>query len=92
VKPKTDTVNTITSTKNDMEISKEAIERANLCSKNKACLRENGENCPVVSEIASGPIIVIKKKAEPCYYYTHFGYNGFCKCPVRKEVYRKYKK
>lgn len=75
-----------------MEIDKETLENACFCTKNKSCLDDLKEACPVVADITDELIFVSKKRSAECGYYVNFGYGGFCNCPVRKEIRRKYNK
>jgi len=75
-----------------MEIDKDTIENACFCNKNKSCLDNPKNLCPITADITDELIFVSKQKSPECGYYVNFGYGGFCNCPVRKEIYRKYKK
>lgn len=75
-----------------MEINLQTSKNATHCVKNKVCLKKPENLCPVLCEVANGMLVVLKRSPEKCEHHVHFGYNGFCNCPVRKDIYRKYKK
>ncbi len=78
--------------KEKLDIDANIVKSATSCAKNKACLENPGSVCPVVSPVSDDLIFVSKKSTQNCSYFSPYGYSGFCKCPVRQEIYKKYKK
>lgn len=83
---------TIMANKKKIKINEQVSKKATSCSRNKVCLEHPEEVCPVISNISEGMIFVSKKNVRSCPYYVPFGYDGFCNCPVRQEIYNKYNK
>jgi hypothetical protein len=64
------------------------------CEKGFSCLKEGrGDCCQVVELDAKGNLYVECNKPvnAHCYYSYHVGKRPACTCPVRKELYLKYK-
>jgi hypothetical protein len=76
----------------NLKIDEEIIKSADLCPKDKACLKNPKDLCPVISCVSDDMLLVSKNNVRNCDYHIPFGYNGFCKCPVRQAIYKKYKK
>ncbi|MEI2635582.1 MAG: hypothetical protein V9E92_01805 [Methylotenera sp.] len=75
-----------------IEISEDIKALATLCKHDFACLKS--ENYPLckVQDCINGKVHFIEcKDHDPCVYKTSFGYGHICNCPVRKEIYNKYK-
>jgi hypothetical protein len=76
-----------------LEIDEEIINKATKCNKHFACLNDKGHSCCKVVHIIQDSLCFIDPdKWQHCNYYTAFGYSDICNCPVRVEIYRKYKK
>ncbi|MDD5681187.1 MAG: hypothetical protein PHI59_08115 [Candidatus Omnitrophica bacterium] len=68
------------------------LEGAWLCLRNKECLKNPDVTCPAIADVSEELIFIKKKNTRTCNYYVPFGYDGFCTCPHRKELFKKYKK
>lgn len=75
----------------NIEIDDDIIKKTTKCGKKFSCLcGEITQLCKV--EECMGEIIFIKYKEQNlCKYRTYFGYSQVCTCPVRKELYYRYK-
>lgn len=80
------------SSEKKLQINTETLAGASSCPKDKCCLTNPDNLCPVISDISDDLIYVSNKKLTSCCYHVRFGYNGFCNCPVRKEIYKRYNK
>jgi len=76
--------------KTDIKIDEDISKTATMCKKNLSCL--SGSDICKVEFCVEGQIHFIKcMNLEPCHYRMPFGYSFVCKCPVRKELFNKYK-
>jgi len=76
-----------------MEIDDKIIKAAVNCKRCFACLAGGGKmNCKVESSIRNELLFVKCLTKDPCNYKSSFGNKNICKCPVRIEIFRKYKK
>lgn len=71
------------------EIQKETMLSATRCDKNFNCI-DCSPSCKVESFVGNS-VIFVSKLERRCNYYQEFGYGCVCKCPVRLEIYKKYK-
>ncbi|CAG0996542.1 hypothetical protein METP2_02955 [Methanosarcinales archaeon] len=72
-----------------IKIDEEILKKVN-CKKNLSCL--SGTDICKVELCIDGKIHFIKCiNLEPCHHRISFGYSFICKCPVRKELFNKYK-
>ena len=74
------------------EISDEIKKLATKCENSIACtIQEKKELCKVESCV-DNEVFFVKCLHEPfCPYKQTFGYSFFCTCPVRQEIFKKYK-
>ena len=73
-------------------VDKTIIDKAIHCDKNHACLtEENHPSCKIASCVGN-KIHFVEKLERDCKCYQEFGFSFICNCPVRIEIYRKYKK
>ncbi len=72
------------------EICEEIREEATRCRKGKICL-ESEADCRVVDSIADKVFFVEGEGGRSCCYCLSFGHSIYCNCPVRQELYRKYR-
>ena len=72
-------------------ISDEALEDATQCKKDFSCLGSEGDCCKVAVCVEKEVLFIKNKEITPCPYKESFAYGFICKCPVRKELYNKYK-
>ncbi|MBI5674488.1 MAG: hypothetical protein HZC48_01505 [Nitrospirae bacterium] len=78
----------------DIEISEDLTVQAVKCATSLGCIKDKDyELCRVVRSANGGGVIFIEcKETKHCNYKNPFGYSlSFCSCPVRKEIYKKYK-
>ena len=77
-----------------MDIDKKIISLTTKCGKKFKCLHsDKGAYCKVESFLPCMELVVAKCPAnENCNYVLNSGDAGFCACPTRIEIFRKYKK
>ena len=77
-----------------MEIDKSILDKSRECEWGFACLTNENHHCfHCIKEVAAnGKVLFTKCAHTTCGYLTHFGSNKICGCPVRNEIYWKYKK
>ncbi len=77
-----------------MEIDEKIIENATKCEKHFACLNNKHHKCCEIHICITDEICVIRhdEAKNSCNYCTCSGYSQVCHCPVRVEIYNKYKK
>ena len=61
------------------------------CKKNFSCLSGETPICSVELSIENKILFIKCVSKEPCSYRVPFGYSDVCICPVRKELYNRYK-
>ena len=78
--------------KMDIIIDEETIEKTTNCDKNFNCLsNELHVYCPV-KRCVDGKVHFIKcLEGNSCTYMLRFGDSYMCTCPVRKEIFKRYK-
>ncbi|MCI5162639.1 MAG: hypothetical protein D3917_11610 [Candidatus Electrothrix sp. AX5] len=73
-------------------VSNKTKSMAAKCKKKTSCLEKKGEEiCEVKKCLLESALYVIFNKKEPCNYHYSIGGDSFCGCPVRKEIFKKYK-
>ena len=76
-----------------IEINEDIIKAATKCEKGFSCLSDNLEESCKVEYCVSNTVYFVKcLSAAHCSYKEPFGEGYFCTCPIRKEIYDKYKK
>jgi hypothetical protein len=74
------------------EIDNDIKGLATLCKSNLACLESDCHTICIVKDCINGKVHFIECKDQNfCTYKKSFGHNHICTCPVRKEIYNKYK-
>lgn len=74
-----------------MEIKESIKNKANKCSKDFNCLRNEGHVICEIETCINNKVHFIKCKSDlSCNYKTYFGDSYVCTCPVRIEIYTKY--
>lgn len=74
------------------EIDKKTVKLAKLCGKGVSCLKSERDDLCKVRLCIEGKIHFIEcMNEEICAYQKDFGGSKYCDCPVRKEIYNKYK-
>ena len=74
-----------------MGIDKKIIKETTQCNKNFECLKNNFFCMGKVENCINKKIIIIDCP-ESCKYKMSFGNASICNCPIRKEIFDKYKK
>jgi len=75
------------------EIDKMIIDQAKDCDRNFECLTDPDQPSCKVSECLNDNVHFLVELCRPCLYFLKWGFNDhICTCPVRKEIYNKYKK
>lgn len=74
-----------------MEIGVGIQSAATKCIFDYACLNENGHEICKVKDCINNKLLFVDKSECTCSYSMHFGSEFVCNCPVRKEIYFKYK-
>jgi hypothetical protein len=65
---------------------------ATRCQHSLACLQGGASLCPVEKEVGDQSIFVTCLKEGRCPYQHRFGNSCYlCTCPVRQDIYRKYR-
>lgn len=76
----------------DISVSDEAIKATTKCRKFFSCLKEKDRNFCAVANCINEEILFMKTlKNACCPYQQAFGNEFLCDCPVRKEIFVKYK-
>lgn len=71
-------------------VSEKTLKETNGCKGSYDCLKNPKETtCKVLSAIKN-ELIFVDGKGLPCNYFFNFGNGGYCKCPVRQELYNRY--
>ncbi len=65
--------------------------KADLCEFNHACLHDPNFKFCKVERCVNNKVYFVQKENKHCPYARTFGYSFHCICPVRKEIYDKYK-
>ncbi len=73
------------------ELSGEIIAKANKCKRNYACLNEKTPPLCSVSDCVNCEIHFISTQTSYCPYFLYFADEVICTCPVRKELFNKFK-
>ncbi len=74
-----------------IEIDKEILDKTTKCDFNFSCLSNSKHQHCKIKEIVPGSYIITECQNGECSYFLSFGKGGFCLCPVRQEIYKKYK-
>ena len=76
-----------------IEIDDEVRDRTTECEEAYACiLNVNHTTCKADQTKSNGSFFIECKEAVCCNYRVSYGFSSYiCTCPVRKEIYRKYK-
>ncbi|HCE43880.1 MAG TPA: hypothetical protein DET40_10065 [Lentisphaeria bacterium] len=76
----------------EINISDEAMKAASKCPNGLSCLEDQGGNlCKVASCIAGEFIFITGENNKPCPYRHVSETMNICLCPVRRELYIKYR-
>lgn len=75
-----------------MEIDEKIIKKATRCEKQFACLNNKQHVCCEIFMLINNEICVIREAERYVCKYKENGFSEICSCPVRIEIYNKYKK
>lgn len=76
----------------DIKISEDIKKDTTECKKNFSCLScERKDLCKIEKFITNNLIYIEYMNKRYCTYQMSFGSNYVCNCPVRKELYNRYK-
>jgi len=76
-----------------MEIDQKIIAKTVRCEKNFACLTNpNHVLCKINYNVNALVYFIDSIDRLPCPYKNSFGFTSFCTCPVRIEIFKKYRK
>ncbi len=75
----------------NISISESARNAATRCKKKFSCLKDK-KKCCEVEDCINDSVLFVKSTYNPsCPYQQLFGNEFICNCPVRKELYDKYR-
>lgn len=76
----------------DITVSDTAKSMASRCRKKLSCLEgKKRKICEAQKCMLESALYIIFDKKESCNYHYSVGGHSFCGCPVRKEIFKKYK-
>jgi hypothetical protein len=75
----------------DIKVDDNIIEQTTKCRKNFSCLSGETPIYSVESNINNKIHFIKCVNNKSCSYILSFGYSFICTCPVRKELYNRYK-
>jgi len=76
----------------DIRISDRARKATTRCKKGFSCLKEGKVNFCAVDDCINDEVLFVKSTYNAsCPYQQRFGNEFICNCPVRKELYDKYR-
>jgi hypothetical protein len=77
----------------EIEISDDILQSATRCQQDFSCLSGQTSHLCKVKYAVGLTVLFIEKPVDdkPCGYQASFGYHLVCNCPVRNEIYRRYK-
>ena len=76
----------------ELSVGDEFREKVCRCRKQQCCLEGATESlCRVIDCVAEKVFFVHGEDGHSCSYCLSFGDSHYCNCPVRQELYRKYK-
>lgn len=74
------------------EVDKRVFNKTLQCKKNFNCVKTSNHECCKVEHCVNNQVHFVKcPDAVICNYKMNFGGSSFCSCPVRKEIYNKYR-
>lgn len=76
----------------ELQVSLEARRATKMCPSGFSCLAGDRKNLCVVESCVNGEVIFVRCLHDGnCSYRHPFGNGNFCVCPVRKEIFDRYK-
>ncbi len=73
------------------EISQEIFRQTLECDRDIECLVPGNQPSCSIKDCVNQKVHFIAKHNRHCPYHLHFGNEIICTCPVRKELYNRYK-
>jgi hypothetical protein len=75
------------------DIDQQTIKQAKGCPFNRRCLEDSGGSklCDATQYVKDGLCVACSDWSEKCGFRKASDYVFVCTCPIRKEIYRKYK-
>lgn len=72
------------------KIPDEILQQAKRCMFNYKCQEENCnfQMCEIERNIQDKALLIKKRAKDFCPYCSKYGYNEFCTCPVRIEIFK----
>jgi len=78
--------------KGGYEVSQDALDNTKDCHLSHRCLVDPENTvCKPEYFLAQQELFVKEKPSRKCDRYLSYGISGICKCPVRVELYKRYK-
>jgi hypothetical protein len=75
-----------------VKIDESTVKSTTNCSKGMPCLDGVKKTLCEVDECVSDEVFFVKcLNNKLCSYRINFGYDLMCTCPIRKEIYKRYK-
>ncbi|VGO22364.1 hypothetical protein [Pontiella sulfatireligans] len=75
-----------------LAVKTETLNAAGKCKHNHVCQTDGGLPHCAINETVNGKVFFTKdRETTGCPYQHSFGSAFMCMCPVRQEIYRKYK-
>ena len=76
----------------DYEIDEAIVKKADMCPHNQICLTAGGKPHCEIKETINDSVFFLKcRQPSSCAYQHSFGSAYMCSCPVRQEIYKKYR-
>ncbi len=75
----------------DIKIDNDIVQKTTKCRENFSCLSGKTPLCKVECCIENKVLFIKCISNEPCDYRVSFGHSYVCVCPVRIELYNRYK-
>ena len=73
------------------EISQTIIQQTTQCDKEFNCLKSGNHPSCFIKDCVNNQVHFVVKHGRYCPYSLYFGNEVICTCPVRKELFSKYK-
>jgi len=78
--------------KQEIKIDDAVVKKTTKCRCGFSCLSKNqGCLCKVLSSISNEMVQIKSNLSNCCKYHILFGNEHFCLCPVRNELYQRYR-
>jgi hypothetical protein len=75
-----------------INVSDIILKATTKCKKGFSCLSGKTDcMCKVTSFNPDHPVVIKPSSADPCEYNLSFAQSNYCLCPVRNDIYKRYK-